>query len=128
MSDLAVSELVRKIHAAGIQMVVAVTGGGSRAIAELLEVPGGSRTLLEAIVPYSSEALVKFLGGKPEQFCSARTARGMAMAGFQRGRGLTVASHPPSTKDKPSSSPLSLDGRGAGGEGDVVVGVGCTAS
>ena len=32
--------------------------------------------LLEAVVPYSSEALERFLGGKPEQFCSARTARG----------------------------------------------------
>ena len=65
-------------------MVLAITGGGSGAIADLLEVPGGSRTVLEAVVPYSAAALVEFLRGKPEQFCSARTARAMAMAAFQR--------------------------------------------
>ncbi len=77
-------ELVSQIHAAPGQMVLAITGGGSRAIADLLEVPGGSRTLLEAVVPYSAEALAEFLHGKPEQSCSARTARAMAMAAFQR--------------------------------------------
>lgn len=118
MSEMAASELVRKIHAAGVQIVLAITGGGSRAIAELLEVPGGSRTLLEAVVPYSSEALVQFLGGKPEQFCSARTARGMAMAGFQRGRALAATSPSP---------PAPLPSRERG-ELELIVGVGCTAS
>ena len=69
-------------------MVLAITGGGSRAIADLLAVPGGSRTLLEAIVPYSAEALAEFLHGQPEKFCSPRTARAMAMAAFQRARHL----------------------------------------
>src|SRR5262245_59202876 len=111
MSDSAVHELIGKIHTAGRQIVVAITGGGSRAIAELLEVPGGSRTLLEAVVPYSSEALVQFLGGKPEQFCSARTARGMAMAGFQRGSGL-VAGSPDATPSPSPPAPLPSRERG----------------
>jgi nicotinamide mononucleotide (NMN) deamidase PncC len=86
MAGLHSADLVARIHAAPIRLVLAITGGGSRAIAELLEVPGGSRTLLEAVVPYSSTALENWLGATPEQFCSARTARAMAMAAFSRGR------------------------------------------
>jgi nicotinamide mononucleotide (NMN) deamidase PncC len=75
--------VIRRIHDSREQFVLALNGG-SRALAELLEVPGGSRTLLEATVPYSEDALVAWLGCQPEQFCSARTARAMAVAGFRR--------------------------------------------
>ena len=78
--SMTVEQLVAQIHAAPGQMVLAVTGGGSAAISDLLAVPGGSKTLLEAIVPYSAESLLEFLRSMPEQFCSARTARMMAMA------------------------------------------------
>src|SRR5262245_3945327 len=107
MPENSPSELIRQIHGASGQMVIAVTGGGSRAIAELLEVPGGSRTVLEAIVPYSAEAQIEFLEGKPGQFCSGRTARAMAMAAFQRAR--------------------RLQDRG-GGSLTPAIGIGCTAS
>jgi cytidyltransferase-like protein len=76
-------ELVRRIHGSSAQIVLALNGG-SRVLAELLEVPGGSRTLLEAIIPYSEDALISWLGSRPEQFCSARTARAMAVVGFHR--------------------------------------------
>jgi nicotinamide mononucleotide (NMN) deamidase PncC len=79
-------DLIRRIHASPLRLVLAITGGGSRAIAELLETPGGSRTILEAVVPYSSAALVDWLGAAPEHFCDARTARAMGMAGFRRAR------------------------------------------
>ncbi|HEY2250431.1 MAG TPA: CinA family protein, partial [Planctomycetaceae bacterium] len=78
------AEFVQQIHASGRQIVVAMTGGGSRAISRLLSVPGASRTILEAIVPYAEPALARFLGGKPDQFCSPGTARTMAMAGYRR--------------------------------------------
>lgn len=116
MSEMLPSELVRQIHAAGGQMVVAITGGGSRGIAELLEVPGGSRTVLEAIVPYSAQAQIEFLEGKPEQFCSARTARAMAMAAFQRARALQAVEH--------SDSAAAAAPR----ENRFAVGIGSTAS
>ena len=80
--------LVEAIHAAPRQMVMALSGGGSRALAELLEVPGASRTLLEAVVPYSEAALVAWLGGRPDRFCSTKTARAMAMVAFDRARRL----------------------------------------
>ena len=65
-------------------MVVAVTGGGSKAISQLLDVAGASRTVLEATVPYAASSLQQWLGGEPEQYCSEQTARSMAMASWMR--------------------------------------------
>ena len=81
-----VERLVEAIHAGPTQFVFACSGGGSRALAQLLETPGASRTMIEAIIPYSHESLQAWLGARPDQFCSARTARAMAMAAFGRGR------------------------------------------
>jgi len=83
---LSPDQLVQQIHDSPTRIVLAATGGGSRAIADLLEVPGGSRTLLEAVIPYSAPAMVAFLGGRPDEFCSAATARAMAMTAFHRAR------------------------------------------
>jgi nicotinamide mononucleotide (NMN) deamidase PncC len=77
-------QLVRKIHDAGTRFVLALSGGGSRAITELLEVPGASRVVLEVAVPYCEAAMIEWLGARPDQFCSAATARAMAMVAFQR--------------------------------------------
>ncbi len=77
-------KFVRQIHASGRRLVVATTGGGSRAISQLLTVAGASRSILEAIVPYSASALARFLGGKPDQYCAPATARAMAMAAYRR--------------------------------------------
>jgi hypothetical protein len=82
-------EVAANIHASGRQIVIAVTGGGSGAISTLLQTPGASRTILEAIVPYSHAALTDWIGAKPEQACSAATARAMAMAAFMRARELS---------------------------------------
>jgi hypothetical protein len=50
----------------------------------LLRVPGGSRLLIEAQVPYDAAALATFLGFAPVQACSADTA--IAMASSVRAR------------------------------------------
>ncbi len=76
--------LVREIHDSGRRLVLAVTGGGSGAIGELLAVPGASRSVLEARVPYAASAMNDWLRAVPESYCSGRTARAMAMAAFQR--------------------------------------------
>ncbi len=81
---LSASQLVEQIHASAGRIVLAISGGGSRAIADLLEVPGASRTLLEAVVPYSQSALIAWLGGRPNGLCSSQTARAMAMTAFLR--------------------------------------------
>jgi nicotinamide mononucleotide (NMN) deamidase PncC len=82
------SDLVERIHAAGTKIVLVITGGGSGAISALLEVPGASKSVLEAIVPYAATALTDWLGATPEHFCSSATARAMAMASFQRAQEL----------------------------------------
>ena len=79
-------QIVRQIHEASPQLVLAVSGGGSRAIADLLEMPGASRVVLEAIVPYCEASMLAWLGGRPDQFCSPVTARAMAVAAFGRAR------------------------------------------
>ena len=83
MADL-VKRIVAEIHNSPVRVVLAVSGGGSRAIAELLEVPGASRTVLEVVVPYSPAAMNEWLGGPLDQYCSAQTARAMAMTAFHR--------------------------------------------
>src|SRR3990172_9064775 len=81
---MSIQQLVREIHAAPTRVVLALAGGGSRAISQLLEMPGASRTVLEVVVPYSAAALGEWLGGPPEHACSAQTARALGMAAFLR--------------------------------------------
>ena len=80
--------LVARFHASPAQLVLAATGGAAGAIAALLSTPGGSRTVLECVVPYSAAALAEFLGRAPERYCSEATARAMAMVAFERARRL----------------------------------------
>lgn len=74
--------------------MIAVTGGGSGALAALLQTPGASRTILEAVVPYSLSALTDWIGAQPEQACSAATARAMAVAAYERARRLAPDADP----------------------------------
>jgi hypothetical protein len=98
----ATRRLIEAIHAAPLRCVLAVTGGGTRAVAMLLDVPGGSRTILEAIVPYHERSLVEFLGRRPASFCTEETS--LALATRARSRASWLA------------------------PGEAVVGLGCTAS
>jgi len=92
-SDAAWQQLVSTLHASGRKAALAITGGGSGAVGELLRVPGGSRLLIEAQVPYDAQALATFLGFAPAQACSADTAVAMA----SRVRARTARLVPPGT-------------------------------
>jgi hypothetical protein len=108
LSDAAWQQLISTLHASGRKAALAITGGGSGAIGELLRVPGGSRLLIEAQVPYDAHALAAFLGFAPAQSCSSGTA--IAMAQSARARAVRLV---PST------------GVGAGTD---LVGLGATAA
>ncbi|TWT78475.1 Cytidylyltransferase [Posidoniimonas polymericola] len=83
------TKLIEQLHAADDQFVLAVTGGGSAAISRLLAVPGASRTLLSASVPYSVEALQDYLRDWDEPAaCTEQTARRMAVEAFDLASGL----------------------------------------
>src|SRR5438105_12058098 len=83
-SDAAWQQLISTSHASGRKAALAITGGGSGAIGELLRVPGGSRLLIEAQVPYDEQALATFLGFAPAQACSSDTAIAMAQSARAR--------------------------------------------
>ncbi len=76
--DAAWQQLISALHVSGRKAALAITGGGSGAIGELLRVPGGSRLLIEAQVPYDARALATFLGFAPAQASSSDTAIAMA--------------------------------------------------
>lgn len=94
--------LIATFHSAGLRCVLAVTGGGAGAVSSLLSVPGGSRSILEVVVPYDERSLEEFLGHRPHSFCSPETARSMARRACERARWLAT--------------------------GEAVVGIACTAS
>src|SRR4051812_43233954 len=70
MSD-AVQDLIAALHDSPCKYAAALTGGGSGLAGRLLSVPGGSRTVLEIVVPYSEDALSDYLGVRLDSFCSA---------------------------------------------------------
>jgi nicotinamide mononucleotide (NMN) deamidase PncC len=90
-SDVAWQQLISALHASGRKAALAITGGGSGAIGELLRVPGGSRLLIEAQVPYDAQALATFLGSAPAQACSSDTAIAMARSARARAARLMPA-------------------------------------
>src|ERR1700686_4512414 len=93
-SDAAWRQLISALHGSGRKAALAITGGGSGAVGELLRVPGGSRLLIEAQIPYDELALAAFLGFAPAQACSSDTAIAMARTARARAAGLA----PPETK------------------------------
>ncbi len=107
-SDAAWQQLISALQGSGRKAALAITGGGSGAVGELLRVPGGSRLLIEAQIPYDAVALEAFLGFAPAQACSSDTAIAMAQTARARAARLT-----PST------------GVGAGAD---LVGLGATAA
>jgi hypothetical protein len=90
-SDATWQQLISALHASGRKAALAITGGGSGAVGELLRVPGGSRLLIEAQVPYDAQALATFLGFPPAQACSANTAIAMARSVRARAARLVPA-------------------------------------
>lgn len=94
MTDERVREVVEAIHASPTMVAMAVSGGGTGALAWLLSVPGASRTLLEAVVPYGWEAMVAYLGWRPAQYASQETAVSLAAAAHSRARRFREGDEP----------------------------------
>ena len=95
LSDSAWRALISATHTSGRKAALAITGGGTGAVGEVLGIPGGSQLLIEAQVPYSEEALAAYLGFAPSQSCSAETA--VAMANAARVRADKLAPKPADT-------------------------------
>src|SRR5690349_23658520 len=91
LSVAAWQQFISALHASGPKAALAITGGGSGAVGELLRVPGGSRLLLEAQVPYDEAALAAYHGFAPAQACSVDTAIAMAQSARARAERLAPA-------------------------------------
>jgi nicotinic acid mononucleotide adenylyltransferase/nicotinamide mononucleotide (NMN) deamidase PncC len=95
---------ITDINRSPFRVVLAITGGGTETIGELLRHGGGSNTLLEAIVPYSKESLNELIGKEPKSYASGETAKDMAMSAYRRALLLDSKSE--------NSEPLNLIGIG----------------
>lgn len=102
--DADIQAAVERLHDSPAMATLVVAGAGSEALRWLLGVPGASRTVLEAVVPYGSRAMVEYLGWEPGQFVSAGTAQALAAAAYARAS------------------------RFRAGEGGPTLGVSCTAT
>lgn len=83
-----IHRLIQAIHDSPPRTVFAAAGAGSAALADLLGVPGASRTLLEALIPYAADSFDEFLGVRPDQYVAGDTARRMAGRALARARHL----------------------------------------
>jgi len=75
-------QLVHALHQTGRRCALVLAGGGSGAAAALLAVPRASRTILDVSIPYGQQALVDYLGARPESYCSADAARALAQRAY----------------------------------------------
>lgn len=89
-----IERLVARIHASPTMAVVVVAGAGGQALAWLLGVPGASKTVLEATVPYSRASMAEYLGQEPAEYVSAETAIAMAQAAYGRALRLRESDAP----------------------------------
>jgi hypothetical protein len=76
--------LVSAFARVGARLAIVSSGGGAEAISRLVSTPGASEVVLEGVVPYARAAVDGLLGGPQESYCSARTARRLAVAAWER--------------------------------------------
>ncbi len=86
--------LIQTIHDSPAQLVLIVAGAGHSALSHLLDVAGASRTLLEALVPYSQTSFDEFLTRQPDQYVAASTARLLAGRAYTRAQQLNLTDKP----------------------------------
>lgn len=92
--DAPTRQLIQQIHDCTSQIVLVTAGAGTQALSDLLGVAGATRTLLEALVPYSAAAFDDFLGQTPKQYVHPKTAKLMAGRAYTRARLLDDENHP----------------------------------
>lgn len=88
------SQLIEAIHQTPYQVVFVAAGAGAQAVAQLLSVAGASRTLLEAVIPYSKPSFNQFIGQAPEKYVTTTTACLLAGNAYQRARELQSSPQP----------------------------------
>jgi nicotinic acid mononucleotide adenylyltransferase len=76
--------LLSALAGVGARLAIVSSGGGAEALSRLVSTPGASDVVLEGVVPYARAAVDGLLGGPQESYCSARTARRLAVVAWER--------------------------------------------
>ncbi|KAK6146846.1 hypothetical protein DH2020_020715 [Rehmannia glutinosa] len=92
--DASARAMVEAIHANPTQAVLYLSGGASQALGWLMSVPGASKSVLEAVVPYSRMSMIQLLGKVPSKFASRQTAEDMALMAYNRALKLSQPGFP----------------------------------
>ena len=87
-------KLIQKIHESKYKITFVSSGGGTDAISALLRVPGASKSVLEAYVPYAKESLDYYLLKKPDKYCSEDTTLSIAAKAFSAAKKIDPKEHP----------------------------------
>ncbi len=87
--DVALADLIGRIHNSGHKTVIEFAGAGSVGLAWLHAVAGSSRTLLEATDRYSPSSMAELIGAMPETFVARETAELMAERAYRRAMRLS---------------------------------------
>lgn len=115
----------RRLRETPWRYVFSISGGGSAFLSDYLSIPGASASFLEGLIPYSPEATNAFLGFRPENYSSERTARLLAGAALRRARTLAAAEQDARKSDE---NPKIKDVGNFDLSAFSLVGVGATAS
>lgn len=78
-----ITAVIERIHASPFKFNIITTGAGGSAIASLMAVPGCSRTLLNAQVPYSPKVTRRILDSFPEKHVCPEIGRQLAQHAFE---------------------------------------------
>ena len=85
--DRKVRELVESVHGSERVLSLAIAGAGTQAVGWILGVAGASRTALDVQIPYSSSAVVDYVGFEPGAVRIGRDVAGAGAVGvFSGGR------------------------------------------
>ena len=79
-----IKDHIEAIHLDDVKVVLAMSGSGTKALSWLMETPGASNTVLDAVIPYSGIAMSDFIGKVADKSVSEQTAIRMAHAAYFR--------------------------------------------
>ena len=116
------SSFVERLHASPIKCVLHTTGAGASAIQGLMSVPGCSRTLLKATVPYALPAAFSVLDHHPTRMLCSDASRDLAYHAFLEAKRMVPHTEIPNIIGLGASAAVQTD-RTRHGEDAVFVSV-----
>jgi hypothetical protein len=90
----ALLSVIERIHASPFKYNLITTGAGGSAISTLMSVPGCSRTLINAQVPYATKTTQTLLDHFPSKFVSCELGRQLAQHAFKQAVEMDPATLP----------------------------------